>query len=108
MATEDQGGGIFHPSGHGCNFLNQSVDLISPCDVWCDMSQADVVVDILCVISRSIIMCNIYVNYNRKPNKYSLFRWIRRTGNTCFVVIASLHCYMARAFSSWCKEPGRL
>ena len=39
--------------------------------------------DILCVISRWIIMCNIYVNYNRKPNKYFLFRWIRRTGNTC-------------------------
>ena len=49
-------------------------------------------------------MCNIYVNYNRKPNKYFLFRWIRRTGNTCFVVIASLHCYMARAFSSWCRN----
>ena len=58
------------------------------------------VVDILCVISRWIIMCNIYVNYNRKPNKYFLLRWIRWTGNTCFVVIASLHCYMARAFSS--------
>ena len=51
-------------------------------------------------------MCNIYVNYNRKPNKHFLFRWIRRTGNTCFVVIASLHCYMARAFSSWCRNPG--
>ena len=43
--------------------------------------------DILCVISRWIIMCNIYVNYD-----------------TCFVVIASLQCYMARAFSSLLKQ----
>ena len=43
--------------------------------------------DILCVISRSIIMCNIYVNYNRKPNKYFLFRLVRRPVKTCRFVI---------------------
>ena len=30
-------------------------------------------------------MCNIYVNYDWKPNKYFLFRWIRRCGNMCLV-----------------------
>ena len=32
-------------------------------------------------------MCNIYVNYNRKPNKYFLFRLVRRPVKTCRVVI---------------------
>ena len=59
------------------------------------------VVDILYVISRSIIMCNIYVNYNWKPNKYFLFRLVRRPVKTCSVVI--LQC-IAEVFLLWCKE----